>query len=189
MTIYSSKVWVTKEGQAPVGVIGNAGTSVSEGIEVEFNIALTDWLTTGVSVATLNSEYDEFVEGPCPLQATTSTCDLSGKTTPMAPEYSGSAYADVFTDVGENLYLTGGITVTFSDSYLTDGALNPGGEQDSYHKIDARIGLTNDDNWSIFLVGKNLTDEATIGGSIPFIGVIGYVQAPRTITLQGNYTF
>jgi len=186
--------WVTPPNSAPVGIIGNAGDSESQGIEIEFNMAVTDWLTAGISVASLSSEYTSFVEGPCHPTATPNVapltgCDLTGKTTPMAPEYSGNVYAEIFTSVGDDLYLTGGVDVNFSDSYFTDGPLNPAGQQDSYSKVNARIGITNDENWTVSLIGRNLTEETTIAYSTPFIGTLGYAQAPRTITLQASYTF
>ncbi|WNC66963.1 TonB-dependent receptor [Thalassotalea nanhaiensis] len=188
--------WITEPGQAPVGVIGNAGESESDGIEIEFNWAATDWLTLGTSVATLTSEYSSFKAGPCYSGQTENVnepdiggCDKTGETTPMAPEYSGSVYADIFAPISDNLFFTAGVDVNFSDSYFTEGSLNPAGEQESFEKVNARIGITNDDNWSLSVVAKNITEEKTIGSSLPFLGMIGYTQAPRTVTIQGTYTF
>ncbi len=143
-----------------IGVTGNAAESISQGVELEVNYAATDWLTVDTSVGYLDSEYDDVENGPCHLLEGDEACDKSGEDTPFAPEYSGSAFADVSYPVTGNLYLDAGVTLTFSDSYFTNGALDPLGQQDSYEMWDAHIGLSDADRvWSVSVIGKNLTEE------------------------------
>ena len=90
---------------APESVIRNAGTAISQGVEIDATFAATDWLTIGASVGFLDSEFDEFLFGPCaPGQApdadanndgTPESCDRSGDPTPNAPDFSGNVFADI----------------------------------------------------------------------------------------------
>lgn len=184
----------TPPGSAPILVVSNAGESTSQGLELEVNYAATDWLTVGTSLAYLDSEYDSYESGPCSIAERDATgaseCDRSGDDTPYAAEYSGSAYVDWRFPLSGNLVLDGGVLVTFSDDYYTEAALNETSRQDAYEKIDARIGISQaDDKWSVSVVGRNLTEEEVNGMGVPFLGVIGYLGAPRTITVQGEYRF
>lgn len=183
----------TPPGSAPVLTISNAGESTSQGMELELNYAATDWLVLGTSLAWLDSEYDKYEGAGCSLPETAAgmeECDKSGESTPFAPEYSGTVYADLNVPMGANLVLNGGVRMSFSDSYYTEPALNPSAEQDSYETWDARIGLADADNkWSVSVIGRNLTEEEVNGMGVPFVGMIGYLGAPRTITLQGTYNF
>ena len=55
---------------------------------------------------------------------------------------------------------------------------------------DARIGLSDADRvWSVSVIGKNLTEEEVLGGGTPFLGYIGTIGAPRTVTVQASYRF
>jgi len=179
----------------PDAVVRNAGEATNKGVEVEFNIAATDWLTLGTSVGYLDSSFDNFDNGPCyPGEdqdgTLPGTCDKSGLDTPNSPRWSGNAYADMAFPITGNLLLTGGINMGFSDDYFTDGSIDPGALQDSYTRWDARIGLAQiEGNWSIALIGKNLSDEAVNSFTQPLVGYLGYITPPRTITLQGTYIF
>jgi iron complex outermembrane recepter protein len=70
-------------------------------------------------------------------------CDHSGDDLPFAPELSASASATFDVPVLDGLELFGGASVSYSDSYLTDGTLDPAAAQGSHSKIDANIGLRN----------------------------------------------
>ena len=100
-------------------------------------------------------------------------------------------YADIDAPFGDRLAFHGGITVAFSDSYLTNGTLDPLGEQAAYTKLNARVGFGSaDDKWRLSVIGKNLTDERVNNFTEAFLGVYrAYLQEPRTVWLQGRYSF
>ena len=87
-----------------------------------------------------------------------------------------------------NLNLIGGLLLSYSDSYLTEGTLDPNMLQGSYTRVDARLGIAAGDNrWSISVIGKNLGDEVVIGSSQGFGSYnLAYAEPPRTIFLQGT---
>lgn len=184
----------------PASVIRNAGTSISQGIEIDTRYAATDWLTIGASVGYLDSEFDDFPFGPCaPGEApnadvnndgTPESCNRSGDKTPNAPEWSGNVFADIDAEISDQLRFIAGLNVNFSTEYFTEGALDPAAEQSSYERIDARIGVAaQDGKWNVSLIGKNLSDEVVNSFTQPLVGNIGYPAPPRTVTLQGSVNF
>lgn len=185
-----------EDGFNPVGIISNAGSTINQGLEVDGRWAAADWLTVGGSMSFLDAEYDEFETGACYVGETTPDpagviCDKSGDTPPYAPEFSGTVFADLAVPMGSNLNFVGNVTAAYSDSYYTDGTLDPVAEQDSYTRISARAGIeAADGKWSLAVIGRNLTEEEVIDVTQPLFGwYLGYIGAPRTITVQGTYRF
>ncbi len=172
-------------------VIRNAAEAVAQGIEVDGRWALTEWLTVGGSAAVLDTEFDSFDAAPCNLVNATPSgvCDLGGENLPFAADWSGSLFADVDAAISDTLRFQAGVTLSHSDEYFTDGTLDPNAVQDSWTRVNARIGIASaDDQWSIALVGKNLTEEEVNSTSQPLLGAyfLGYLDPPRTIALQAR---
>jgi outer membrane receptor protein involved in Fe transport len=179
-----------------IPVIANVADSTSQGLEVEFQWAATDWLELGMSGALLDTEYDSFPNATCntgnagSADPITGLCDLSGQRLPLAAEYSGNLYADVNVPIGNTLNFIGGVDIGFSDAYFTDPTLEPTAKQDSWTTIDARVGVGSQDNkWTVSLVGRNLGDEVVLNFSQPFVTTIGYIRPPMTLAVQGTYRF
>jgi len=180
----------------PQAVLENAAKAISQGIEIEGRIAVSDSLEFGGSVGFLDATYDDFPSAPCNRAKTADpgmqdgelpgTCDFSNSDLPYAPSYSGNVYVDLNHEFGNNLALIGGVKVSFSDSYFTDGTLEVPGVQDSWTKIDARIGIASTrSNWELSLIGTNLTDEKVIGASQALLGyMLGYLEPPRGLALR-----
>jgi outer membrane receptor protein involved in Fe transport len=71
--------------------------------------------------------------------------------------------------------------------------------QKSYSKVNARVALSgNDGRWEVALSGRNLGDEQTVSyaGDTPLAGSIfaarsyyGFVDAPRTLAIEGAFRF
>jgi len=183
--------WIAVPGQPTIGVLGNAAASESKGLEAELNFVVTDWLTMGANLGLLSSEYTSYHSGPCNQQDTQVTdCDRTGDDTPFSPKYSGSAYFDLNVPLTNSLNLVGGARVNFSDSYFTEGSIDLLGVQDAYETFDARLGLASSDGrWMVSAIGKNLGNEAVLTATTPFLGMIGYIRPPKTITLQATVNF
>jgi outer membrane receptor protein involved in Fe transport len=173
--------------------ISNAAKAISKGIEADVRIATTDWLILGASAAFLDAKYDDFPDGNCnSVNANPSgTCDLTGYTLPYAPDFQATVFADLLVPLGSSINLVGGFNISYSDSYLTEGTLDPFMTQASYTRVDARIGIAAASNrWAITLVGKNLGDEVVIGSSQGFGSYnLAYTEPPRRIFLQGTLRF
>ena len=187
----------------PIGMVisqrvTNAAKASSKGVEMDLRYAATEYLQLGVSAAFQDVEYDNFVNGTCSIASgLASPCDQSGTPLPLAADYSANAYADFAMPIGSgNLEFVARLNVYASDGYFTDAAQEPAGEQDSYTKVDARVGIAAaDGRWEVALVGRNLTDERVLGASQSFFNnlfqptYLGYLEPPRTILLQARYRF
>ncbi|NIB41669.1 TonB-dependent receptor [Pseudomaricurvus alkylphenolicus] len=177
--------------------VGNAAESVTQGVELDGMIRLTEGLTLGGAIAYLDAYYENFDTAPCPattIAAGTSVCDLSDQPTTYAPEWSGSLYADYFTPLGDKLELRAGLDINYSSEFYYDSDLDQHTRQDSFYKLNARLAIADiDDRWEVALVGKNLNDESTIsyGLDMPLVagGIVGYVEAPREISIQLKASF
>jgi len=185
------------EGANTLGVISNAGQTINQGIEVDGRWAASKWLVLGGSVALLDAEYDSYKTGACyvgeesTVDSSGTICDKTGETPPYSPEFSGTVYADVEFGLTSSVNLVGNVTVAYTDEYFTDGTLDPVALQDSFTRVSASIGLSQaDGRWDVSVIGRNLTEEAVLNVTQPLFGYyLGYIGAPRTVTVQATYRF
>ncbi|MBR9909085.1 MAG: TonB-dependent receptor [Gammaproteobacteria bacterium] len=193
------------------GAIGfnvtNAGAATSQGLELDGRWRLTQGLTLSGSFAYLDFEYDKFPNAECFFgQAPNSPmapflCDVSGQRREYTPEYQASLSAEYIHPVGADLELTTAFDLIYSDDYFASATLDPNLVQESFTKVNARIGIgANDGKWDLALVGKNLTDEEVVsfGNTTPLAttltqgnGAVYYAfyDRPRSIALQARLRF
>ena len=70
---------------------------------------------------------------------------------------AGNVFADLTLPISGSINFVANVSVAFSDGYFTSAALDPIGEQGSYSKVNARIGIeASDQRWSLGIVGRNL---------------------------------
>ena len=190
-------------------VVGNAAETEVEGIEMDGMLAVTDDLTLSFGLAFLDAQYKSFEDAGCTNDQTVdwvnnggvgSECvqDLSGNRLQFAADWSGNLGLNYSTAISENLEFNASADVMFTDEYDTAADGDEVLVQDSYTKVNARIELANIDGvWSVALLGKNLTDEATStwGNDIP-LGGFGFagsyfqmLEAPRSYVVQARYSF
>ncbi len=179
-------------------IVGNAAQATVQGIEMDGQWQITDSIRVGGAVGYLDAEYDDYENGPCSVTENAATgattCDLSGKDLMLAPEWSGSAYVDYSRPVADSLELRVYVDITYSDETYMAADLDPFVLQDSYTKLNARLAIGSaDGQWELAVVGKNLTDEETYGGSadVPLVkgGYVAYIDAPRTVAVQAQFNF
>ncbi len=173
--------------------ITNASSSESYGVEIDGRWAVSDWLLLSGGLAYLDAEFVDFPVGPGTADGVTRPAgsDYSGLARPHAPEWSGNFSADVTYPISGSINLVGGLVVSFSDKYFTEGSIDPAGLQDSWTKVDARIGIaSSDDKWRLSFRGRNLTDELTTNSYQFFVGNrLAFLSPPRTFTFEAEYRF
>lgn len=175
-------------------VVGNAGAVRSQGIEAEFEAAPLEWLKVGGAVSYLDSSFTSFENAACTINQLAligPTCkqDLTGKTTPFAPEWSSTIHIDLTRRIGDGMVGRFRIDANYKGEMFLDGDLDPNVLQDSYTKFNARLSLASDSSsWELALYGRNLTNEATYTTSIDApLGAGAFmatVEEPRVIGLQ-----
>lgn len=180
------------DASGPKTVINNAAEASSQGIELDSIYAVTDNLSTGISVAWLDAQYDSYQNGPCNRSQSFSTgnvpgsCDLSNQTLAFAPQWSGNWYANYSYLIGSSLKLITGFNVSFSSEYQLESALEPSLTQDDWQKLSAYVGIMSAKNvWQVLLSADNLTNENVWGGALPLNGYdLVYPESGRSVYLQ-----
>ena len=114
---------------------------------------------------------------------------------------AGNLNGDFNHEIGRNLKLGINLNADFSSSYIAAANLDPRTKQDGYVKMGARLSLGHvDDNWTIALIGRNLTNERIMqtAGALPLATTItggtgiaynAIYDRPRNIALQFDLTF
>ena len=196
--------------------VGNAGESVSQGVELDGRWAATDRLTLSGSLAYLDAVYDDFTGATCTVpQATdpvnnpgcllpdgsniapgqTGGQDLSGETLLFAPEWSGNLNATWRQPLSNDLELLFSLDVNYSDEFYSALDLDPNTKHDSYTLYNARVALSGaGGKWSIAVLGKNLGDEEYDAwrNDVPLTdsdSYFGVPNRPRSVAIQGRYYF
>lgn len=187
-------------------VVGNAAAATSFGLEVDGQLRFGDSGRTGLSIALLDAEYDRFENAACTAAQTAAhdaanlppPCvqDLSGRKLMYAPEWAGNLFVEnAFALPGDaGLELHARIDVNVSDAFFITQDLDANLEQDAFAKLNLRLALQPaDGDWSLALIGKNLTDEqtASFGNDVPILSGAFFKFADRTrsIALKGTYRF
>lgn len=184
-------------------IVTNAAEVVAQGVELEAQYLLTENLEIGGSIAYLDHEITSYPDAPCDAQETVDhvlagnpgSCldDFGGQRGAFAPKYSGTAYANYTYNLSD-WELVANLSANFKDEMYLNPDLDPVSLQDSYVKVDARLGLNSADGvWEFLLYGRNLTDETTYTYQFgaPFATGIysGFIEEPRVLGLQGKFNF
>lgn len=126
----------------------NATSSTNYGLEASASYYLTQNLELYGSVGLLKATYDSYV-----IEVEKDTLlDLSDRELAHAPTYNYQLGATWRGDTGffANMNLSGMDSFYYSDSNDF--------QSDDYHLLNLRLGYEAD-NWSVYLWGRNLTDE------------------------------
>jgi len=177
-------------------IVGNAAKSSTRGLELDGQFAVTDRFSLTASGTYLDAHYESYKRGPCSF-GKGAICDLSGKTLPYSPKWSGTLGARWEGDVAGGWRYILRSDAFYSSSFFTAGDLDPFVAQRAFAKVDASITLiSSDETWNISLIGKNLTNKVTshFGDDIPLSNLLGnnyqqYVDPPRTVALQVRFKF
>jgi len=144
-------------------VVGNAASSVSKGVDVDFewNFA-RGWGLTG-NLAWLDFHYDDFRDANCStterLEGSGPLCDWSGRRTPFVPAFEGALALDHEMALRSGWTLAQQLRWHYKGGHHTASDNEPQTYQDGYHLLDYRLDLMPaHERWGLALIGRNLTD-------------------------------
>ncbi|MFT5574767.1 MAG: iron complex outermembrane receptor protein [Bermanella sp.] len=179
--------------------VTNAGSALTQGIEIDSRWLATDWLLLTGAVAYLDFEWLDYKQGPCypgsPKEdLNTGTCDLSGSVNQQTPEWTASLSGTITLPLGDNIKVEFTADANYRGEHFTAGDLDPRGLQESVTKYNARLRIAQiNEDWSVALVGKNLSDELTLGiGAQTGLDVDGYrasTEPAKTVYLEAALQF
>ncbi|CAA0119166.1 Pesticin receptor [Zhongshania aliphaticivorans] len=183
--------------------VGNAAGAVTQGIEFDGRVALSEHVILGAGLAFLDFEFQDHKFGTCiqdqlPDNPNGINCDYSGKTNQYAADYSGNILLGYEREIGNTLILRANLDAIFSDEYHPSPNLDDRVKQDAFIQFNGRISLSsNDGEWELALLGKNLSDELIILYAVdtPVAKKViagttthhGFTNPPRTFALQASY--
>ncbi|MGB0922306.1 MAG: TonB-dependent receptor [Alphaproteobacteria bacterium] len=178
-------------------VVTNAADAISQGIELEGAMALSENLFIAGAFGILDAKFDKFETGPCPAGTAEedTPCDLSGKQLANAPKQSGNIA--VFYDVpvfnwGFNFHASGEGFYQGDIFFQTD--LDPVDFRAGQWLWSGRLGVHHpEDMWRVLLYINNISGAKDIVGSadVPiFAGShFGGGGGGRTYQLEARFKF
>jgi outer membrane receptor protein involved in Fe transport len=178
--------------------VRNAGTSVSQGVELDTSWTPRSGIRLNLSVGYLDAHYESFPQASCtPEQAAVvpAPCfnDLSGQPTPFNSKWTATAGAEYRFNAG-TFHITPRVDVSTRSDYNPTTNNDPLLAQNGFTLLDARIDFAPaDERYSVSLFGKNLTDKTYtefVGGAPFLTGVrLGDTQRGRQVGVQASLTF
>jgi iron complex outermembrane receptor protein len=185
----------------------NAARASSKGAELDLEWLPLNELQLSANVAYLDAKFDDYPGAPCLATETLAQCNsadpaslaahnVKGLPLQFAPKWSGNIGARYTRDVMNDLRLVATDNALFRrKNYDADGYSPIWGLQDGWVKLDARIQIgPADDRWHVALVGRNLTDEHTVGAAIRFPGSItavtrtqNWMDEYRSVAIEGAF--
>ena len=183
--------------------VGNAAKATSQGVEIDGRYAVTNEFTLSGSVAWLDFEFEDYLNGQCTqlerIVTSVATCDYEGKTNQYVADLSGALSADLAVPMENGWEFRTTLDLVFSTDYNPSQNLDPNIQQDGFTKINMRVAIEDASaGWEVALIAKNLSDETivTYANDTPLaanltqsIGYYSFVESPRTVALQGTYRF
>ncbi|MCR6650669.1 MAG: TonB-dependent receptor [Cellvibrionaceae bacterium] len=183
--------------------IGNANSTIVQGIELDGRMQVTNHLTASYGAAVLDFEYEDFTNGNCYFGQTSDStvgtdefCDYTGLRGVYSPEITLNLGFQYVRPIGA-IDFVAGVDAQWVDKQQVHVNLDPRGEIDAYTMLDARLGIEGD-NWELALLGKNLLDEEIISYSanMPLSEQLfetntyySFLRRPRTIALEATFKF
>ncbi|MEE4204516.1 MAG: TonB-dependent receptor, partial [Halieaceae bacterium] len=164
----------------------NAGEVTAQGIEVDLNVAATEWLTVWATYGYTDATFDSFKD------AGGQGVDYDGNSLPDAPENAWSLGMEANTLLTSQLELVASLDYAWRDEFWTNANNSAATFVEAYDIVNGRLGLrTTDGVWEAFLWGRNLADaDDAIYASRAFLGINRqtYID-PRMYGLNVTYNF
>lgn len=165
-------------------VISNAGQSTIQGLELEGNMLLGEYMSMSFGFAWLDATFDEYVFSP--------GVDFSGNKLPRAPEYSANFALHYDRVIGPGLFHS---TLAYNwqdEAYLEadNNEIDPDSKQKAHGLVNLNLSYSVDD-WTLSLWGRNLTNEEYRRSVLNSTGFSQrqLIAEPRTTGFKVEYSF
>ena len=178
--------------EVQLDVIGQAGESTIQGVEVAMQALISDRWNVDASYNWNKTEYDVFNDAP--YAQVFGSSDASGNRQPRSPEHSAvlsSTYRMPMRDSGMHWFIRGDAQYN-STSYTWAHNLAETGD---YTVVSVRGGLEAE-NWRVTLFVNNLNDNNSIRAVRRFTdldtfqtGYYGSLPRPREVGLTASFNF
>lgn len=175
----------------------NADKTVGQGVEVEFEYAVTRNFTVSTGGSYNNTEIKDkglgvaYCGSGCTVTdpiISSGIAGIDGNSLPQAPEWIGNLTArySIELDSGEVYFYTDWAYKSETNLFLYDSV-----EFTAEESLEGglRIGYLTNDGYEIALWSRNITDEETVTGALDFNNFTGIANQPRTFGVEFKATF
>ena len=182
--------------------VRNAGQAEIKGLELDARWQATRNLLLSGSVAYTDFNFRDYIgqcfPGQVPDAPDTFNCNYKGKTNEFVAPWVAAVGASYARPIGSSMTLHLGFDVYYTDEYFVAPTLDPKQKQDSYYKVNGRLGVGDaDGSWEVSLIGKNLFNEQILpyGNVTPLANSFGafsswrFVEPGSSLALQGTVRF
>ncbi len=182
--------------------VRNAGESEVKGLEIDMRWQASEYLLLTSSLAYTDFEFLEYIGQCYPGQAPDApdglNCSYKGKTNEFVAPWVITLGSSYRRPIGDTLQLHLGMDAYYTDQYFVAPTLDPKQVQQSYYKVNNRIGIGSQaGTWDVSLIGKNVFDKQILpyGNVTPLSGNFGafsawrFVEPGRTVALQATMRF
>ena len=177
--------------------IANAASAITQGLEAELSLDLSEEWDLGLSFGYLDATFDQFKNG-----GVASKPDVSGNRLPESARFQGSLLVDYQTQLTNELMGFAHLDVAYTgDMYTTADNVKQHialvsregidfGYLPSRTTVNTRIGIRGK-RWTLALWARNLLDkDSVVYSRRQFLGGIDETwNAPRTFGLEVDYVF
>ena len=177
----------------------NAAAARSRGVEADAVWRPAEAWEIGGSVAYIDAKYLDYPGASClfaaPATCTPATNNLAGTVLTRAPKWKSGGYVQLTQPIGDDLHAQVRASANYTSRLFFQPNLNPLASQPGVTLIDGRVSIGEaDDNWTIALIGRNLTNRVilTQGFSPPAFSqntMAVSIDRGRTVMLEGTIKF
>ncbi|HEX9707034.1 MAG TPA: TonB-dependent receptor [Steroidobacteraceae bacterium] len=181
------------------GVLGfnvrNAGESEIKGLELDMRWQATQNLLFASSMAFTDFEFLDYI-GQCAFGQPSDAgdglnCNYRGKTNEFVAPWVITLGGSYFRPIGSNLAFHLDVDAYYSDAYFVAPTLDERQVQESYYKVNGRVGIgSQGGRWDISVIGKNVFNEQILpyGNDTPLAGrTFGAFSAWRFVEPGGSW--
>lgn len=179
------------------GYLANAEQVRVSGVELDFNIRLSNNFTLYTAVAYTDGRYISFPNAPIPLEETGSDVafkDISGERLPGISEWAGSILGE-YSFPGKFISSKGdyfwGVDTYFRSDFSSDASPSTVLNVEGYALVNSRLGFRASEGISVFVWTRNIFDNNYFEMLLPggngaghYAGVLG---DPRTYGITLRY--
>lgn len=145
-------------------VVGNAASSISQGIDIDLDWNIREDLSLLARAEYLDFSYDDFPDANCStterLNTGAALCDLSGERAPFVPKFEGVFGVQHAFETAADWRVQQLLSWSYRSSHFTASDNEVQTRQAAYGLLDYRLELLpTAGNWSLAILGKNLTDK------------------------------
>ena len=181
------------------GYLANVKKVRIKGAEFDASTRSISGFTGYGNLAWTDAKYEDFQNGPCPLErigASTSACDLSGKALPGVSRWAASAGVEYRRPANLGRWsgeAYAGVDASYRSAYFADTADSIYTRIQAYSIVNLRGGFKSASGWEAFAFLKNALDEKYIQNLTVVSGnsglVVGTPGDGRTLgfTVRARY--